>query len=150
MLVHHDRMAAIFLMAFAGSAFAYADTFPAEAAMYPRLVSGLMVLLSGTLFVRSFLPGFRNQQFEPLADDWVRLLSAAVTTFIFFLAAGWIGFYFAAAVFVPTMAILGGYRKLPIIALTTAIYLVATYLVFEAFFGRSLAPGLFDRVTGLL
>lgn len=141
MLANHDRVAAVCLMALSASAFIYADRYPDEAAIYPRMVSGLMLVFAGGLFLRSLLPGFRDKIFEPLAKNPRYLLAAALVTLVFFIAVGWIGFYLAGAIFIPAMAWIGGYRNVKTMALTTGIYLVGIYLVFGLLFGRSLMPG---------
>ncbi len=141
MLANHDRVAALFLMALSAGAFVYADEYPDEAAMYPRMISGLMFVFATLLCLRTFLTKFRDKVFDKLAQNPGRLLAAVAVTAVFFIGAGFIGFYPAVAIFIPVMAWIGGYRNVKAMAITTGIYLVAVYLVFGILFSRNLMPG---------
>ena len=148
MLANHDRVAGVALMALSGSAFFYAQRFfPDEPAMYPKLICGLMFLLSFALFGRSFLAGYRDKEFGKFAIHFPRLCLAVFMTGAYFLAAELVGFFTATVCVVPGMAYAAGYRAIRGLAVGTVCYLIFIFVVFIWIFNRPLTPELLLKLV---
>lgn len=146
MLANHDRVTGIVLIVIAVAAFLGANKLPDDTALYPRLISGLMLFLSVGLTARSLTTAVRTFDFGSFAINLPRLTVAVSVTLLYFVAAGWVGFYTATACFVPGMAWLAGYRTWRVMIVTTVVYLIGIYAVFGLLFNRPLTPELILRL----
>ena len=65
-----------------------------------------------------------------LTDHWPRFLGLLAALLVFAVLFEPLGFFIPAALFIPAVALMLGYRNLPVIALTTAGMLGFVWLVF--------------------
>ncbi|MDE0761781.1 MAG: tripartite tricarboxylate transporter TctB family protein [Planktomarina sp.] len=141
MFSNHDRIAGIVLAVFATGAFYYAsDTLPQRVGLYPKTVTGLMFLFSALLIGRSFLPAFRNHEFEKFFIAGRRLILGIAVTAAYFFLAGKTGFFTMTAIYIPVLSYLSGYRQLRTILLSTFVFCIVLWLTFDLAFNRPLPP----------
>jgi hypothetical protein len=141
MFSNHDRIAGIVLAVFATGAFSYAyDTLPQRVGLYPKTVTGLMFLFSALLIGRSFLPAFRNHEFENFFLAGRRLILGIAVTAAYFFLAGKVGFFTMTAIYIPVLSYLSGYRELRTILLSTFVFCIVLWLTFDLAFNRPLPP----------
>jgi|TARA_B110000238_G_scaffold190857_1_gene224449 hypothetical protein len=141
MFSNHDRIAGIVLAVFATGAFSYAyDTLPQRVGLYPKTVTGLMFLFSALLIGRSFLPAFRNHEFEKFFLAGRRLILGIAVTAAYFFLAGKVGFFTMTAIYIPVLSYLSGYRELRTILLSTFVFCIVLWLTFDLAFNRPLPP----------
>ena len=141
MFSNHDRIAGIVLAVFASGAFSYAyDTLPQRVGLYPKTVTGLMFLFSALLIGRSFLPAFRNHEFEKFFLAGRRLILGIAVTAAYFFLAGKVGFFTMTAIYIPVLSYLSGYRELRTILLSTFVFCIVLWLTFDLAFNRPLPP----------
>lgn len=139
-----DRILAVAILAAAGG-FWYdsANIAAAEAKMFPRLILGVMGLLAVLLFARSFrLPEF--QRAEPIIADRKRFALFVGAMCIYAVAVPEIGFFTASVIYVPIAAYLTGLRRVWVNIVVTAVFLVATYLIFVTLFSRPLPAEIWE------
>lgn len=126
---------------FATGAFSYAyDTLPQRVGLYPKTVTGLMFLFSALLIGRSFLPAFRNHEFEKFFLAGRRLILGIAVTAAYFFLAGKVGFFTMTAIYIPVLSYLSGYRELRTILLSTFVFCIVLWLTFDLAFNRPLPP----------
>ena len=126
---------------FATGAFYYAyDTLPQRVGLYPKTVTGLMFLFSALLIGRSFLPAFRNHEFEKFFLAGRRLILGIAVTAAYFFLAGKVGFFTMTAIYIPVLSYLSGYRELRTILLSTFVFCIVLWLTFDLAFNRPLPP----------
>ena len=141
MFSNHDRIAGIVLAIFAAGAFYYAsETLPHRVGLYPKTVTGLMFLFSALLIGRSFLPAFRNHEFEKFFLAGRRLILGIAVTAAYFFLAGKVGFFTMTAIYIPVLSFLSGYRELRTILLSTFVFCIVLWLTFDLAFNRPLPP----------
>ncbi|WP_443636008.1 tripartite tricarboxylate transporter TctB family protein [Candidatus Njordibacter sp. Uisw_058] len=141
MFSNHDRIAGIVLAVFATGAFSYAyDTLPQRVGLYPKTVTGLMFLFSALLIGRSFLPAFRNHEFEKFFLAGRRLILGIAVTAAYFFLAGKVGFFAMTVIYIPVLSYLSGYRELRTILLSTFVFCIVLWLTFDLAFNRPLPP----------
>ena len=141
MFSNHDRIAGIVLAIFAAGAFYYAsETLPHRVGLYPKTVTGLMFLFSALLIGRSFLPAFRNHEFEKFFLAGRRLILGIAVTAAYFFLAGKVGFFTMTAIYIPVLSYLSGYRELRTILLSTFVFCIVLWLTFDLAFNRPLPP----------
>lgn len=138
MLSHHDRVAGLVIFVFSAGALAWTFTFPDSAIGHTRMVTGSMALLSLILFFRSFSEAERDKAFEPFMRNPARFAIGLGMTVAYVLACEYIGYYTASAVFIPAAAWVLGLRRPYMVSITTVVYCVMIYFVFEILFERPL------------
>lgn len=114
----------------------------AEAQMYPRLVLVALFGLAGLLFVR----GLRMDRAHlglPIVLEVRPFAAFLALTVVYAVAVAYAGFFTSSAVYVPLAAWLIGLRRPWLNAAVSAVFLVATWLVFVALFARPLPPEMF-------
>ena len=145
MLKNHDRVAAVVMFVGTVLLFRHADTFPEEVALYPRLVIGLMVILSILMFLKSFTKAERQKAFEPFFIHRKRFLLCAVMMLSYIAGVQYLGFYSATLIFVPVAAFALGYRKRRVMVVAALSYLLFIFLVFGQLFDRPFTTEFFLR-----
>lgn len=135
-----DSIAAAAIFAFSVAAFVLAGSFAAGADLFPRAISGVMIVVSLLLFVRTLA---RPRRDEDPALDWdvKRLLIAIVLTIAYVALLVPIGFIVASLVYVPAAAYALGYTRHRTIWITTLIVVGGAYVLFERIFHTPLPEG---------
>ena len=114
----------------------------AEAQMYPRLVLVALFGLAGLLFVRGWRMDSTHRGLPIVLA--VRPFAAFLAlTVVYAVAVAFAGFFTSSVIYVPLAAWLIGLRRPWLNATVSAVFLVATWLVFVALFARPLPPELF-------
>ncbi len=138
MLSHHDRVAGLVLFVFSAAAFALTFTFPVSAIGHTRMVTGAMAVLSAILFFRSFTAAEREKTFEPFMRHPGRFALGFLMTVAYVLGCEYVGYYTSSVIFIPVAAYALGLRRPLMIGITTVLYCLTIYGVFEILFGRPL------------
>lgn len=139
MTLSRDGIGALVLLAVTGAAWVEIASVPGEARLFPRLVLGVMAVLSAAMLVRSFA---RRAETGPFVQTPAALAITLVLAVIYIGAVEVIGYFAATALFVPGLALALGLRRTLLVALTTVGFVAAVYLVFVVLFGRPLPVGL--------
>jgi len=80
---------------------------------------------------------------QPIVSSWIAFMAFLVPTVLYAMAVGTLGFFTSSIVYIPLVAFLIGLRKHWLNALVTALFLLATWLVFVALFARPLPKEIF-------
>ncbi len=144
-LKNHDRIASVIFFVVTTFLFIHADSFPEEAAFYPRMVIGLMIVLSVLMFVKSWLKSGRSQKFEPFFIHHKRFVLSALMALGYIAGVQYLGYYSASLIFIPAAAWALGYRNRLVMAGTTVCYLLFIFVVFDQLFDRPLTQEFFLR-----
>lgn len=151
-----DRLGYLGFLVVGLTAFWMALDFSFESSIFPRMIAGLMAVIAGLHLLASFRPSDAGAKAGDDAADGYQLESSGGGFFddprrfaiifglslVYCLSIGVVGYYTSTIVFVPVAALALGFRNLPIIALSTAIYVAVTYLVINVAFSRVLPPEL--------
>ncbi|MEX2642765.1 MAG: tripartite tricarboxylate transporter TctB family protein [Acetobacterales bacterium] len=143
-----DTIAALVLLALAAAAWFGSGPLPAEAASFPRLVAVLMGLLAAAMLARSLAPvitGRGRREEQPFFKHFPTFLACLALILSYIFTVSQIGYFSATVVFVPLFAVVLGLRRPVLIALTTACFIAAVYLVFVESFSRPLPVEFFNR-----
>jgi hypothetical protein len=130
----HDMVAG--LVIFVGSAAGFAHTFTMypEAAVFPRFILGFMALLSIYLVVKNHSAGQAEAKREAFFIYPPRLLLILVLMLSYMFLVNRLGYYTSTLIFLPGTAYALGFRNLVYIAMTTLLYLLFVFLVFNTLF----------------
>lgn len=144
MFGNHDCIAGIIIFAACALLFYHTFYFPTESAQFPRVVLFIMLLLSGWMVLRSFiLVDWRNMSYASFFIHGGRLALAIAMMGLYILAINYLGYYTASIIYIPTMALLLGYRSKIVIVLSTVCYLAIVLGVFDILFERQLPKEFF-------
>ena len=145
MFENHDRVASV--ICFVATTFLYfhAGSFPEEAAFYPRMVIGLMIVLSVLMFVKSWFKSERSKTLEPFFIHHKRFFLSALLALGYIAGVQYLGYYSASLIFIPAAAWALGYRNRFVMAATTVCYLLFIFVVFDQLFDRPLTQEFFLR-----
>lgn len=148
MIVTQDRIAAVVLIFFGGSAYWVAQTtLPSRAGAMPSAVSILIVVLAAVLLLRPSKDVEKDQEAEFFAASWSRLVQAIALTLLYFAVAVPLGFVTATFLFIISIALLAGYRNLRFLLASAFIFSVAAKTVFGWILGLRLPE---DLIVNLL
>ena len=126
----YDRAGAVVTLVVTGAAWWLSARFPADAQVFPRMVLALLGVLSLLWLVRTFLPFGRPRAAAETAGEPTPFFDH-------------FGYFAATILFVPTMALMLGYRRPLGLLMTTAIFVGGIWLVFVVLFERRLPAGEF-------
>lgn len=113
-----------------------------EAQMYPRLVLIALFGLAILLFVRGLRMSW-SRRGTPVISALRPFAAFIAITITYSIAVGFVGFFTSSAAYMVLSAWLIGLRRHGLNLAVTAIFLVATWLVFVGLFARPLPPELF-------
>ncbi len=150
-----DIYAVIFLFAVCLLAYWEALPYPYQSAYFPRIIIGLLALMTCALLGKSILAG-RKEKREgfhvpqergerlPIWKQQVvrKVVLMIVASAIYLVVLSFMGFFVTTLVYLPVMIRLLGVRKLVTIALSTSVVVFFIYLVFRAFLNVPLPEGL--------
>lgn len=127
-----DSFAAILIFALSAAFFYMAGAYHGGAEVFPRAVSGVMMLASAILFFKGLRQPSTVERFEPGAAG--RVVGVIVLTILYMVAVGAIGFVTSSLVFVPVTAYWLGIRNYPMIGITTVVFVALVALLFRRLF----------------
>ena len=144
MLQNHDRIAGVLIFAVGALLFHNTLDFPEESALFPRMILGLWMVLSGWMVLRSFVVAdWRNMEYEAFFIHGGRFVLAVGMMALYVFAIDWVGYYTTTIIYIPLMAWLLGYRNKFVIVASTVIYLGVVLGVFDILFERQLPKEFF-------
>ncbi|HEY4200398.1 MAG TPA: tripartite tricarboxylate transporter TctB family protein [Devosiaceae bacterium] len=122
-----DPLIGIVVFLLSAGIFLMARQYPADAALFPQLITGIMMLVSLIMIVRGFV---RPSRGEPIDREGATRLAVVVGLTIAYVGAvANLGYVTASIFFIPVTAYALGSRRYLTLALTTAIFLgVLVYL----------------------
>jgi putative tricarboxylic transport membrane protein len=148
MIFTHERIAAIVLIIFGGSAYWVAQTtLPSRAGAMPSTVAILIVILAAVLLLR---PTKRDEEGEVpknFAASWPRLLRTIVLSLFYFAIATPLGFVTATVVFIVSVGLLAGFRNTRFLLSSALIFSVMAQIIFVQLLGLQLPE---DLIVNLL
>ncbi len=112
-----------------GSAASFPGIAKVTSARYVRFLAVFIGLLCTVQLGHSLLRD-RSLKRLVLTDHWPRFLGLLAALIVFALLFEPLGFFIPAAIFIPLVSLMLGYRNILVIALTTAGVLAFVYLVF--------------------
>ncbi len=130
-----EVMAGLVLVAFSVFAWREAVAIRGAAAFFPMAIIAALGFFSLVYLVRSVLAG---RQTETVFERWRIFVAALVISLIYINAVVHVGYITSTVFFIPVLAWVIGFRRPAYIALTTLIYLVCVYFMFEVVFRRPL------------
>ncbi len=148
-----ERLAAVVTLAVTGVAWWMSARFPFDARFFPRMVLGLLGVLSVVWLVRTFVSaGSRfaapvaegeTGEVEPFFISPGYFVAAITMLTAYVLMVGQLGYFSSTILFIPAMALALGYRRPLGILLTTGAFVGMIYLIFVVMFRRRLPTEFF-------
>ena len=154
-MVTKDMYSAIFLLILSLLAYIESLSYPTDSAYFPRVIIGLLALLSFALLEKSLSTMKQSRQekgtgeqtkatevislFRSQAFKKAILMIAGSVIYLFVLSS--VGFYATSLVYLFVMIWLLGVRKIRTILLSTFVVLFFIFLVFSAFLSVPLPEG---------
>jgi hypothetical protein len=140
-----EAMVGVVLVAF--SAFALAQTLAISggARIFPLISVGTLGLFSAIYLARSLLA---PKETEPLVTRPGIFAIVVGLTLVYMNLAVAVGYITSTILYIPAVAWLIGFRRPVYLAVTTLVYLVTVYVLFEVIFGRALPPELLFELFG--
>lgn len=105
------------------------NPFDAGPGMFPRLISGVLIIL-GLLLCGQSLRKFKSSNKIVFKRQW-NILATVILLILYALALPRAGYYFSTAVFFPAMLLLAGERKWISIVATAGIFLLFAFGAFD-------------------
>jgi hypothetical protein len=133
-----ERLAVTLAIATVGAIVVWDGTRQAGASSYFPIAIGLAIVALSGISLAKVGREKRPTDEAPLMKGFVGLAMLAV----FIGLSSQVGFLTASLAFIPAMAVLGGDRSFPRIAIGTAAFIIMAYLVFELAFAQPLPADL--------
>jgi hypothetical protein len=144
--MNQNRMAAIVIFVFSVLGIAHTATMPNEAALFPQMVIGAIILLSALMLIRTFKQDQRGKTFPSFFISIPRFLLIISLMLGYIIGVQYAGYYTATLFFIPLTAWMLGFRNKGMIVSTTILYILGIYLVFNRLFELPLPLELFQRL----
>ena len=136
----YESLISIFLFGGSVGAFIFIDTFPGASAIFPRMVTGLAILLTAILVVKASMRSDGGRERVQFFINIPRFAIGSGVMFLYLLSVNHVGYFTSTALFIPILAYLLSYKKLISSIILTAIYIAAIYLIFVVIFKTTLPP----------
>jgi putative tricarboxylic transport membrane protein len=136
-MIIRDRISAVALFIFGAAAFLVANQYPVGAALFPQLVSGVIVLCAIAIGVRSFFSGYQPVVFEEadVSYGWKDpVLPGLALTILFVVAVRYLGYITATTVFIPVAAYCFGVRDWRWLVIGTVGFVLLSSMLFIRIF----------------
>lgn len=140
-MLARDLSTALSVLVLATAVFIFAQGYPDEAGFFPKLIAGVLALLSVAMIVRSLLRWKHGtgDDFVMFEAPWP-MLGAVVITALYFAVLSQVGFTLSSLVFIPLSAWLFGYRKLHVTVPLAIAFVVALIGLFSGVLGLPMPP----------
>ena len=148
-----ERLAAAVTLAVTGVAWWMSAAFPFDARFFPRMVLGLLGVLSLVWLARTFVPAGHRFAAPAAEGEAAEVRPFFIHPGYFVVAIGMlaayavlvgrIGYFSSTILFIPAMALALGYRRPLGILLTTGAFVGTIYLIFVVMFRRRLPTEFF-------
>ena len=132
--LNYEVVAGLVVLAGSAAGFAYTFGMYPEAAMFPRFILGFMALLSICMVVKNFHISPKEDENQKFFICPPRLLLILALMLAYIVAVSCLGYYTSTLIFFPCTAYSLGFRNKLYIAVTTLLYLLFVYLVFNMLF----------------
>lgn len=138
--IHTDTYIGIFLLIVGIIFLNISKSMPKDAASFPRIIFWMIIILSSILTIFGLFKTFKtvNSKQSTSTFSLSAFISPAIVVGIslaYIFGIKYIGFYVSTALFIPAMMLFFKEISVKRIALTTAITLLALYLIFSLFLG---------------
>jgi len=144
--IAQERISSIVLLLVGIGAFYEVGQLSAGAQLFPRIISGALILCAFALFIRSF---FKTQaervETEEAKESDRPVYIALGLAVLYVIATDYLGFISATLLFIPASAFCLGLRNWITIAATTIIFVGLTAFLFRHVFYVILPPDLLFR-----
>lgn len=148
-VLNRDVICAAVLVLFSIGAWVEAVALSARAAMFPRLVVGLLLVFSVIYLLRSLWQAGAADAVVPFFANFPRLLIALMLIAAYVLAFPYVGFFTTTFFFIPVFSVAIGLRRITSVLIASAIFTVGAWVVFVVLLGRRLPPeALLSMLTG--
>lgn len=145
-MVYRDTIAGAVIFTFSLTVFILSYNYTGGAQIFPRLVSGIMVVCSAILMVRGILWPTEG---SPLSrGERRRVALAIVLTLAYIVSIVPVGFFTVSLIYIPLTAYVLGLRQHLMIWATTFVFLFAIHYIFERLFYTPLPRELIFRLVG--
>jgi hypothetical protein len=127
-----DRIISLVMLLFCIWGYVHSSSFTEDARVFPQALMILWGALSAVLFLSTFRR--REEKEKTLAEGEVsygKMLAAAVLCVIYVWSIGLLGFFVATPVFFALTMVALGQNSVKMIALSTAIVTVASFVIFR-------------------
>jgi len=155
MTLTYDRLGYLAVLLLGLGALWMTFGFPAESAIFPRIVAGVLAAMGGLHLLSTFVAqmgrkeeavgddgsgGYQLERGAAFFDSPARFAIIFVLSVAYCVGIAAAGYYTSTLLFIPVSLIVLGYRKPVAVVLATAGYVVVTWLVISVLFGRPLPP----------
>lgn len=130
-----EVMAGLVLVAFSVFAWREAASIRGDAALFPSAIIAVLGFFSLAYLVRSVLAG---REVETVFERWWIFVAALAISLIYVNAVVYIGYVTSTVFFIPVLAWVIGFHRPVYIIVTTVVYLLCVYFMFEVVFRRPL------------
>ena len=127
-----DPIAAVVIFTLSLAMFVLSFDYGGGAQLFPRWISGIMIVCSVALFVRGFLSPTESERMS--SGEIRRMALSIVLTIAYVVLIVPIGFFTASLIYLPLAAYSLGLRRHVLIWVTTLIYIGGIYYLFARVF----------------
>ncbi len=142
-----EVVAGLTLLAFSIFAWNQAAGIRGAAAMFPRFIIVVLGIFSLIYLARSIFNGRPNETVFKSVPIFVTILIASI---VYVQAVVAVGFVTSTVIFVPLISWIIGFRRKMYMAVTTVIYVMSMYFVFEVVFKRPMPDDILIQLVGRL
>ncbi len=129
MAINHSRAAAIVLFLFGALFYYIAESYPAEAASFPKALLLGLIFFSGLLFFRSY--HFDLYKGHLVIQQKKQVLLCTGLAVLYVLSIPYIGYYISSTLFILAISLALQFRSKLIPIIVAVAFPLAIYLVFE-------------------
>lgn len=137
---------ACILLLLAGSAWFYTNSIPAKAAMFPRIVIGMIAFLATVYLVRELLSRRIEDTTTALLSNPRRFAVGLVLIVAYITIFPLIGYFTTTFIFIQVFVAAMGMRRFRMAFLSSAIFSLGTYVLFVILLNRSLPDEIIIRL----
>jgi putative tricarboxylic transport membrane protein len=139
-----DPIAAVVIFALSATMFVLSFNYGGGSQLFPRWISGAMIICSIALFIRGFISPTDDERMN--AGEIRRVALSIVLTLAYVALIVPIGFFTASLIYLPLAAYALGLRRHVLIWVTTIIYVFGIYYLFARIFYTPLPRELIFRL----
>ena len=145
LLGNHELVAGMVIFVGSTTGFSHTFTMYPEAALFPRFILGLMAFLALGLVVQGYQKHNPEESRKPFFIHLPRLVLIIGLMLAYMFTVSWLGYYSSTVIFLPGTAFAIGLRRLSYLIISTILYLLFVFLVFNLLFSLPFPAELFQR-----
>lgn len=136
--IKKDYLVGLVLLFSCAPGLVHVSTLPRQAALFPKMVQTVILLLSLLLIINTYRSGGEREKLWASPKEISNLCLFSLITVFYLLLLPLIGFFSSSVLFIPVSSWLLGFRKLRLIAGSTAGFVFLVYVIFVLFFDHPL------------